>query len=157
MELISREDAIKDAESWVAVDEYEKHLKEIVIEWLKEFPPAHLSTNLAEVGTDVPDKNVGELISREQAIDAIEKKSDEIYKTKQDGATFPHDDLFQGMAYAADIIKTLPSAQPETTRRIVGKSKGGMTLWYECERCGEPVDEGDKFCRGCGAKMEVTE
>lgn len=49
------------------------------------------------------------------------------------------------------------TAQPETTRRIVGKSKGGMTLWYECERCGEPVDEGDKFCRGCGAKIEVTE
>jgi hypothetical protein len=48
------------------------------------------------------------------------------------------------------------TAQPETTRRIVGKSKGGMTLWYECERCGEPVDEGDKFCRGCGAKMEET-
>lgn len=54
------------------------------------------------------------------------------------------------------ITGELPPAQPETTRRIVGKSKGGMTLWYECERCGEPVDEGDKFCRGCGAKMEVT-
>lgn len=54
-----------------------------------------------------------------------------------------------------NYINSLPSAQPETTRRIVGKSKGGKTLWYECERCGEPVDEGDKFCRGCGAKMEV--
>ena len=51
-DLISRADAIKDAKSWVAADEYEKHLKEIVIEWLKEFPPAELSTNLAEVGTD---------------------------------------------------------------------------------------------------------
>lgn len=29
-----------DAESWVAVDEYEKNLQKIVVEWLKEFPPA---------------------------------------------------------------------------------------------------------------------
>lgn len=128
---------------------YRKYLMPSDISPSELYKAVELSTNLASLGTDC--------ISREQAIDAIEKKSDEIYKTKQDGATFPHDDLFQGMAYAADIIKTLPSAQPETTRRIVGKSKGGMTLWYECERCGEPVDEGDKFCRGCGAKMEVTE
>lgn len=39
-ELISRQAAIKDAESWVAVDEYEKHLQKQVIEWLKDFPPA---------------------------------------------------------------------------------------------------------------------
>ena len=37
--------------------------------------PAQLSTNLAEVGTDVPDNNVGELISREQAIEALRRKA----------------------------------------------------------------------------------
>lgn len=39
-ELISKQAAIKDAESWVAVDEYEKHLQKNVVEWLKEFPSA---------------------------------------------------------------------------------------------------------------------
>ena len=39
-DTISRQAAIKDAETWVAVDEYEKHLQKKVIEWLKEFPPA---------------------------------------------------------------------------------------------------------------------
>lgn len=52
-----------------------------------------------------------DLISRQAAIDAIGAKSDEIYKTKQTGATFPHDDFFQGMAYAAYIVKNMPSAQ----------------------------------------------
>ena len=52
------------------------------------------------------------LISRQAAIDAIGEKSDEIYKTKQKGATYPHNDFFQGMAYAADIVKNMPSAQP---------------------------------------------
>lgn len=44
-----------DAESWVAADEYEKHLQKNVVEWLKEFPPA-------ELGTDT--------ISRQAAIEA---------------------------------------------------------------------------------------
>ena len=39
-DCISRQAAIMDAESWVAVDEYEKHLQKNVVEWLKEFPPA---------------------------------------------------------------------------------------------------------------------
>lgn len=39
-DLISRQAAIKDAESWVAMDEYEKHLQNDVIEWLKQLPPA---------------------------------------------------------------------------------------------------------------------
>lgn len=40
MDLISRQNAIKDAESWVAVDDYEKHLQKNVVEWLKELPSA---------------------------------------------------------------------------------------------------------------------
>ena len=52
-----------------------------------------------------------DLISRQAAIDAIGEKSDEIYKTKQKGATYPHDDFFQGMAYAENVVKNLPSAE----------------------------------------------
>ena len=47
-DTISRQAAIMDAESWVAVDEYEKNLQKKVVEWLKEFPPAELGTNLTE-------------------------------------------------------------------------------------------------------------
>lgn len=53
------------------------------------------------------------LISLQAAIDAINARADEIYETKRKGATYPHDDLFQGMAYAVDVIKRVPSAQPE--------------------------------------------
>lgn len=49
-------------------------------------------------------------ISRQAAIDAIGEKCDEIFKTKQKGATYPHDDFFQGMAYAEDVVKQLPPA-----------------------------------------------
>lgn len=50
-------------------------------------------------------------------------------------------------------LKQLPSAQPETAKRIVGKSRDGMTLWYQCDMCNEPVDEQDNYCRGCGRML----
>ena len=50
-------------------------------------------------------------------------------------------------------INELPSVQPETAKRIVGKSRNGMTLWYQCDMCNEPVDAQDNFCRGCGRRL----
>ena len=50
-------------------------------------------------------------------------------------------------------IQRLPSAQPETAKRIVGKSRDGMTMWYQCDMCNEPVDEKDTFCSGCGRRF----
>ena len=50
-------------------------------------------------------------------------------------------------------MRKLPSAQPETAKRIVGKSRDGMTLWYQCDMCNEPVDAQDDFCRGCGRRL----
>lgn len=50
-------------------------------------------------------------------------------------------------------IKSLPSAQ-KTAKRIVGCARNGMTMWYQCDMCHEPVDEKDTFCRGCGRRFE---
>lgn len=50
-------------------------------------------------------------------------------------------------------LTVMPSAQPETAKRIVGKSRDGMTLWYQCDMCYEPVDAQDDFCRGCGRRL----
>lgn len=57
--------------------------------------------------------NCEELISRQVAVDAIGKLSDEIYRTVEKGATFPTREWFDGMAQAEHIVKNLPSAQPE--------------------------------------------
>ena len=56
-ELISKRQAI---DALCHVDEYNGRS----IEAIRQLPPAELSTNLAEVGTGVPDINVGELISK---------------------------------------------------------------------------------------------
>lgn len=71
-----------------------------------------------------------DLISRAAAIDAL--------------------DCISGVE---EVLRSLPPAQPETAKRIVGKSRGGMTLWYQCDMCNEPVDAQDNYCRGCGRRL----
>ena len=103
-----------------------------------------------------------DLISRQAAIDAIGEKNDEIFKTKQKGATYPHDDFFQGMAYAENVVKQLPSAQPKKGRWISADAMFHGVPFY-CSECGENTRDTVmgkprwKFCPMCGAKMGVTE
>lgn len=83
-----------------------------------------------------------DLISRRAAIDAI----DEISREVDDGYGF---DYAKWRQYFCE----LPSEQSETAKRIVGKSRDGMTLWYQCDMCNEPVDAQDNFCSGCGRRL----
>ena len=75
---------------------------------------------------------MSDLISRQAAIDAINARADEVYETKRKGATYPHDDLFQGMAYAVDIVKRVPSAQPE--RKMVDLAMLTVRKWRMMKR-----------------------
>lgn len=71
-----------------ALDECEYEGKTLR-EWI-EIIKTQRGTNLAEVSTDVPDINVGELISRQAAIDAL--------------------DCINGVE---EVLRSIPSAQPE--------------------------------------------
>ena len=106
-----------------------------------------------------------DLISRQAAIDAIGEKSDEIYKTKQKGATYPHDDFFQGMAYAENVVKQLPPIQPKRGRWLYCEDTTADCVdGYRCDQCGffVPWDYQHKsidyikdynFCPNCRADM----
>ena len=83
---------------------------------------------------------MGDLISRQAAIDAT------LFEPS-------YTDPLNVLTEVRDKLKALPSAQPETAKRIVGKSRDGMTLWYQCDMCNEPVDAQDNFCRGCGRRL----
>ena len=87
----------------------------------------------AETSENDEDRTSGDCISRQQAINAV-------YKNDR------HTTIRQR-------LDALPSAQPETAKRIVGKSRDGMTLWYQCDTCNEPVDAQDNYCRGCGRRL----
>ena len=80
-----------------------------------------------------------DLIERQAAIDAV---SDALK-----GVFVEYEDV------AEKMLGKVPSAQPEKAKRIVGKSRDGMTLWYQCDMCNEPVDAQDNFCCGCGRRL----
>ena len=100
---------------------------------------------------DAPDTNVGNItnlcahendpISRQMAIDTIMGQPPE-----------PHYPSW----YAAQIEK-LPAVQPKTTTMTVGRTKGEITMWYECDNCGEPVDQRDNYCWNCGRRFKKDE
>ena len=83
---------------------YRKHLM------TSDEPPSELY-KAAEVGTDVPDNNVGELISRQAAIDALDGvKVDEENCTEYD---IGYND---GIDFAVSSLSVLPSAEPQIIR-----------------------------------------
>lgn len=93
-------------------------------------------------------------MNNQQAINllkGLEKNLDDYCELNDEGKT-----AF-GMAITALELfgnsEQLPPAQPDTAKRIVGKSRDGMTLWYQCDTCNEPVDAQDNYCRGCGRRL----
>lgn len=82
---------------------------------------------------------------------------DTIYRQAAIDATWfepGYTDPLNVLTEVRDRLKVLPSAQAETANIIVGKSRDGMTMWYQCDNCNEPVDENDLYCRGCGRRLK---
>lgn len=52
------------------------------------------------------------------------------------------------------VIDEQPTVQPETATVTIGRTKGSVTMWYECDACGEPIDQKDCYCRNCGRKLK---
>ena len=52
------------------------------------------------------------------------------------------------------VLREQPTVQPETATVTIARTKGGVTMWYECDACGEPIDQKDCYCRNCGRKLK---
>ena len=99
-------------------------------------------TNLAEVGTDC--------ISRQAAIDAIEREKVKVFHELYDEAW---NDAING---CKEVIEQLPPIQPKRGKWKIVTDNNGQHM--ECNRCGEwRYHQEQKFCGECGADMrEVT-
>lgn len=91
---------------------------------------------------------MSDLIDRQDAIDAFDCTNELIVCGEANAQN-----VVNYINKVVGKIKDLPSAQPETAKRIVGRSRDGMTLWYQCDMCNEPVDVQDNYCRGCGRRL----
>lgn len=100
---------------------------------------------------------MGDFISRQAAIDTIHKAVLEMFNFCDDiieePLTYTEEKMLEVNKLITGKIRDLPSAQPEIAKRIVVKSRGGVTFWYQCIMCNEPVDAQDNFCSGCGRRL----
>ena len=126
---------------------------ETVLEVVKEL--SELGTNLAEVGTDCSEfPNNSDTISRQAAIEALDKRFDKI----------PMEQTTEILKLRKDL-RGLPSIQSEQKRGrwIYGEDEYGID-GYHCDKCGffVPWDythkfinyiEDYNFCPSCGADM----
>lgn len=123
-----------------------------------------LGTNLAKVGTDVHDINVGELISRQAAIDALENDKevlDQIIRgmSANDAQLDHYVAQHNQVVYDIDVIKQLPPIQPKRGKweRHYSRPNVYADLFWHCSECGYRSSDNwaDKFnfCPHCGADM----
>ena len=91
-------------------------------------------------------------ISRQAALKELAVYIHLIDKTMGKG-TLTDDDCMEA---AKSVLgeDELPAVQPETATVTIGRTKGGVTLWYECDACGEPINQKDCYCRNCGRKLK---
>ena len=80
--------------------------------------------------------------------EAFEKDSD---LQKWDSGCWIRYKLFE------NVLREQPNVQPETATVTIGRTKGDVTMWYECDACGEPIDQKDCYCRNCGRKLTLPE
>ena len=109
----------------------------------------------AESAQNVSDSD---LIFRKAAIDAIARMMPRSYTP--DGSHPADEEIFKAQEVYADCIKSieaLPAVQPKTTTMTIGRTKGEITMWYECNNCGEPVDQSDNYCWNCGRRFKKDE
>ncbi len=139
-DLISRKAAI-DA-FWKLEAELRPSAVDAVLDMLK---------NLPSVQHDIPDKNVGDLISRQMAIDALDGKISVTGRANVE--------TVRGyLNYVYDRIKRLPSAQPiQKSGKWLPDNRPGGGFWV-CSCCKFPseafaADALYKFCPNCGADM----
>ena len=101
---------------------------------------------------------MSELINRQDAIDAIQKRADEVDSV--------YSAFWEGLKIAQDIVEKVPSVEPkERTVKVIEHDASIMDnrgykylrSEYLCENCKKKVIGGEDYCSHCGAKLDWGE
>lgn len=144
-DLIRRKDAIDSPVKMVS-----EGLEWIPVYHIKELPSAEPKTPSNGSITSVKpekmhDRTMGDLISRQEAKDAIDMALDHIDHVPP----WVYDKLL-------NALNEVPSAEQEKEipRRVIWSGwKGTRYTRYKCPNCNKPVKNDDIYCHRCGQKL----
>lgn len=96
-----------------------------------------------------------DLISRQAAIDAIQKDRETSWKDLENDDVEYRNGCDDGYAYSMQIISELPSVERKKGKWI-GEPKDGIEAMFfkpKCSVCGFESADGKNYCPNCGADM----
>ena len=97
---------------------------------------------------------MSDLIRRQDALDAIQKRADIVNSV--------YSAFWEGLIIAYSLVQEIPSAEPERKKgEWIEQDDGWDGIYYECSECreaftlmdGTPTDNLYNFCPHCGADM----
>ena len=98
---------------------------------------------------------MADLIDRQAAIDAVSEYATiwMSYTDDMSASDIAQEAINSAKDTMIRILKEQPTVQPETATVTIGRIKGGVVMWYECDACGESINQKDCYCRNCGRKL----
>ena len=119
-----------------------------------EILPSAQPDHVADVSKKV---DVDDLISRRAVIDAVSEYATfwMSYTDDMSASDIAQEAINSAKDTMIRILKEQPTIQPETATVTIGRTKGGVVMWYECDACGESIDKKDCYCRNCGRKLTL--
>ena len=65
--------------------------------------------------------------------------------------------LVRASAMAIEMIQdatTIEAVPMRRTKPVMGVSRDQLRNWWQCGNCESVIEQGDRYCRGCGAEVE---
>ena len=90
-----------------------------------------------------------DLIDRVALKRRVQKVATEAWKMKMTAQVETVMNQFLDFLEQAPAIEAVPMRR---TKPVVASSRD--CNWYQCGNCETPIDQGDRYCRGCGAEVE---
>ena len=59
--------------------------------------------------------------------------------------------------YVRELLKdaqTVEAVPMRRTKPVMGVSRDWLQNWWSCCNCESLIEQGDRYCRGCGAEVE---
>ena len=53
-----------------------------------------------------------------------------------------------------DGVPTVDAVPMRRTKPVIGVSRDNRFQWWSCCNCESVIEQGDRYCRGCGAEVE---
>ena len=94
---------------------------------------------------------MSDLIDRAAALEALGEKPFNWNDTPEEQAAICE---YNSAYNAIARLPTVPAVPMRRTKPVMGVSRDNRFQWWSCCNCESVIEQGDCYCRGCGAEVK---